>query len=175
MEIDIPDLVAIEGSLHDYLVENRDEIQFVALKWTWSPTCVCVETDYVADGGEEDGHPVFATFHGQRIDKDFTFYGPIDQAIEYAEEHGQWDGFDSFELEAGVLHAEHDEFDDLACEYPATGEFLAEHKDYDFIFNCLATANEEGIVGIYFGPVRRRDVGFRGEGHAVKIDMDICE
>lgn len=174
--MEINDLVAIEGSLHDYLVENRDEIRFVALEWVWSPTCVCVKTDYVADGGEEDGRPVFAAFHGRRIDKDFTFYGPIDQAVEYAKEYGQWDGFDAFELDAGILHAEHEEFDDFGCEYPASEGFLAEHKGYDFLFYSLATADEDGNMGIYMGPVKKRkDDGCGERDNSVNIHMDVCD
>lgn len=54
--------IGIEGPLYDFLKENQDRIDYVALKWMWKPIYVYIETEYVVDGGSQDGYPISGEF-----------------------------------------------------------------------------------------------------------------
>ena len=95
--------------LLEYLVQNRDKIDYVCLTYTWSPHYVDVQTDFVIDGGRYDGYPLTAVFCSSKIDEEYSFYGKVDDAIEWIDAYGSiWDGCRNFILDGCVLHAEYD-------------------------------------------------------------------
>ena len=90
--------------LHQYLIENIDNIEFVYLNWTWKPKIVEIETDYRT----KEGYFVYARFIGKEIDNEYSFIGRIEEAIEYTKGYDQWNGHE-FELYGPILMGNNDE------------------------------------------------------------------
>lgn len=90
--------------LHQYLIENKEKIDFVYLNWTWKPKIVEIETNYMT----KEGNFVYASFIGKDVDEEYSFSGRIEDAIEYAKGYDQWNGHE-FELYGPILIANNDE------------------------------------------------------------------
>lgn len=97
MKIEIEDL-------HQYLIDNTDKIAYVYLDWTWFPKTVRIRTNEAT----EDGIFLYANLVGKQIDEEYSFYGPVDAAITYAESYDQWNGKE-FELYSTILIGKHTE------------------------------------------------------------------
>lgn len=140
--------------LHEYLVQNRLRIDYVALTYMWSPYYIDVKTDFVVDGGRYDGYPLTAVFSCSRIDEEYSFYGRIDEAIKWIEDYGGiWDCCD-FSLSGCVLHAEYDDWNDLE-EYHDEEESIHDVDVIDIEFSHYEywSSNKRCY---YEGPMRRQ-------------------
>lgn len=153
MGLDIEDL-------HEYLVQHKDEIYYVALTWTWAPTYIDVETDREVDapGSRYDGYPIYAVFSCDEIDGEYSFYGTIDDAIEYASKYDQWDGQDCFELDGCVLHANY-VAENVQSEWHDDEDDIHDADKINIDFVSFAHVGPDGRVSRYYhGPMRKRRV-----------------
>ena len=90
--------------LHQYLIDNKEKIDFVYLNWTWKPKIVEIETNYMT----KEGNLIYASFIGKEVDEEYSFSGRIEEAIEYSKGYDQWDGHE-FELYEPILIANNEE------------------------------------------------------------------
>jgi hypothetical protein len=155
---------AIEGSLHDWLVENRDLVDCVMLKWTWVPVDVRMETEYVVAATEDslyDGWPIYAMLGGYYMDRKYSFHGDVEGAIAFTNGCHVWDGFWGFRLDAGLLHAEqeggpeHPNFSASTLFMAVPGN-LSMVSGYNLRFRYLAICDGGKFIR-YNGPMKRRE------------------
>ena len=143
MKIEIEDL-------HQYLLDNKDKISYVYLNWTWIPKTVRIRTNEVT----EDGFFLYAEFVGEDLDDEYSFYGPIESAITYAQSYEQWNGKE-FELYGPILMAYHVE------DVWHMQEDLSSHDETDFedmvnvVFHGFCYYGEKNQIHYYTGERKR--------------------
>lgn len=116
MKIEIDDL-------NEYLMQHKDDIDFVVLQWTVNPNYAQVETNNY--GIDRDGYKyrLYARFSFNVNDLEYSFAGSVEDAIKYTSNYNQWDGCD-FTLEDGILMGEYDAYHGDAEEWPKEGSDL---------------------------------------------------
>ena len=87
-----------DESLYDFLVRNKDKIEYVHLEWTW-PELKLVQSKYVCmdwDMKYKEFFPrdVYLCFGVDRLDQEYSFMGTIEEAMEFASSYDCWDGHD---------------------------------------------------------------------------------
>lgn len=139
--------------LHAWLVEHKDQIDWVNLRWTWSPNYIDCETNYVADGGDYDGFSVYAVFESMMIDDEYSYAGDIEGAIKFAEGYRCWNGKE-FTLKCGIiLEGEHDAYN-ADCRYREEDMDSEEWLDLSFVRLAICI---DGKQHPYKGLIRRRE------------------
>lgn len=108
-------------TLWSYLQEHKNEIYYVQLVWTW-PEYIETDTPYCFRN-KTDGYPqpLYARWSATRIDEEYTFIGPIEDAIKYAESYDCWSK-DKLEEDGhiidGVLICENEGYDPDGYQFP---------------------------------------------------------
>ena len=95
-------------NLHKFLIEHKEEIDYVVLNWSWSPYYTYIETGkFGLVYGEP--WPLYHCVEFNKIDKEYCFVGNVEDAIKYAENYDQWDER-KIELNDGMLWGEVQEY-----------------------------------------------------------------
>ena len=91
------------GDLRQYLTDFKSQIDYVCLTWIWEETAI-LESSFM---GHINGclQPLYHEFIYDRIDKDYSFIGNVEDAIEFAEKYGYWDGAKVY-YEDGIVTGE---------------------------------------------------------------------
>lgn len=122
--------------LADWLEENKKEIDWVSLEWSWNAT-IEIESNFVGTyyGGKDI--PLYHRFSAQRIDYEYCYEGDVEGAIEFAKNYGCWDG-KTLDFCNGIVIGREDAWDPDADEFPDNGKDLAESMDfYDITYHGL--------------------------------------
>lgn len=102
-------------TLYDFLVAHKDDIEYVKLTWVW-PDIKIIESNKKVmkwDTKYNEYYPVSLDigFSVDVLDEEYTFWGPIEDAIKFADSYDCWDslvdGDETIVIEDGVLEEEH--------------------------------------------------------------------
>lgn len=93
----------IIDDLHEWLTDNKDCIDYVTISWIIEKNIVAESGYFGKDTGKE--FPLYHRFIYDETDREYSFYGNVENAIEFAARYDCWDG-QEFEFENGILAAE---------------------------------------------------------------------
>lgn len=83
-------------TLYEFLDHYKDDIEYVKLTWTWPNIYVIESNRYlmVWDGKDKEYYPrqLDLGFSVEEIDEEYTFWGPIEDALEFSQNYDCWDG-----------------------------------------------------------------------------------
>lgn len=133
-------------TLYDFLIEHKNEIDYVKLDYTWSPFVAIVETDYYFGTGENKTR-LYRRISYSEIDSEYSFWGTVDKAIDFAESYSCWDG-ETLALDDSILLGELDSYN-----YNYDNDCPKEPDD----FENLETTNLSFCGYVYFRNYKMRD------------------
>lgn len=99
-----------EETLEEFLIRNKDRIEYVNLTWTYNEYRA-LESKYRAVSKSKGEFEVFMVFNCTILDWEYSCRGTIEYAIEYAQAYYQWDGKVSDEdIHDGVLEKQYENY-----------------------------------------------------------------
>lgn len=122
------------GDLRQFLTDYKSQIDYVCLTWIWEETAI-IESNYM---GRVNGclQPLYYEFDYDRIDEDYSFFGNVEDAIEFAENYDCWNGSELY-CEDGIV----------------AGEIRERGSEHDYtrdIFNYGVNIDYIGLVYYYY-------------------------
>lgn len=98
-------------TLYEFLDYYKEDIDYVCLTWTWPNIYITPSSSYlmVWDSEYREYLPkqLDIGFRVTEVDEEYSFWGPIEDALEFAQNYGVWDGLiDSPYIEDGVFEYE---------------------------------------------------------------------
>lgn len=126
------DLDKNNQTLLNFLEEHKDEIDYVMLDYLWDPYYAEIETDFYTTIQGRDVE-LYACFEYKKLDEEYSFYGRVDQAINFASSYGVWDG-SSLVLDDGVLIGKIEQYSTQQM-----GEFMENENDLEDLTNIDVT------------------------------------
>lgn len=109
----------IDTTLYDFLEDHKDEIDYVQLDYKWSPYIAVIETGYYFfnHGYKQE---LYREVSFSKIDAEYSFYGDVEGAIEFAKNYSVWDGT-TIAMDDSILLGEQDNYNynydaDTPCE-----------------------------------------------------------
>lgn len=158
-----------EISLYDYLKANKDKIWYVQLTYTWN-RIIMVETPlyFIDESGRR--HELYGRWTANQIDEEYSFIGTYEEALEFADSYGVWDGcpdkdglITGLTLENGVLIGEQDGYDPNAENYPEDDPAADDLRDLEFTGLVYYYRNSRGNTDRRF---------YRGDKVLIKTEDD---
>lgn len=159
-------------TLYDFLDHYKDDIEYVMLTWTW-PNMYVIESKnalMVWDYKHREYYPkeLDLGFSVSEIDEEYTFWGPIEDALEFAKSYDCWDGvleYTTLSIDDGMLEFDHegDNFDSHyhPHEFDPNGNYLAVVS-----LGYVACTDGDNWHTVTHGPVVKM--------HYVKNDKGFC-
>ena len=90
------------NDLHEYLKEHRDSIDYVSLEWIQTRNYAMLDTKYYGSDGNGGWDQLYARFRYDLLDLEYSFFGTVQEAIDWTKGYNHWDGC-TFEIGSGVV------------------------------------------------------------------------
>ena len=98
-----------DKSLYDFLVGNKDKIEYVNLIWTWNEMKLVESDKCLVMNENEYPSEIYMAFDVTILDLEYSFTGSYEDALSFADSYSCWDGREEdFKIVDGILECKHE-------------------------------------------------------------------